>query len=127
MIHVNVHHFKNSAHQIEVKLTKPFSAGKKVLFTHSVRLVNVSITLYNDLKSRGGSLSSLAEAAMVERRPATQRTRVHLKQTLFTQRANLENMKRITNPPTLRFEIIILGWQKCAAVDCSFGKNGVGF
>ena len=64
---------------------------------------------------------------MVERRPATQRTRVHLKQTLFTQRANLENMKRITNPPTFRFEIIILGWQKCAAVDCSFGKNEVGF
>ncbi|KAK3931490.1 Translation initiation factor IF-2 [Frankliniella fusca] len=58
MIHVNVHHFKNSAHQIEVKLTKPFSAGKKVLLTHSVRLVNVSVTLYNDLKSRGGSLSS---------------------------------------------------------------------
>ncbi|KAK3925471.1 Translation initiation factor IF-2 [Frankliniella fusca] len=58
MIHVNVHHFKNSANQIEVKLTKPFSADKKVLFTHSVRLVNVSTTLYDDLKSRGGSLSS---------------------------------------------------------------------
>ncbi|KAK3929321.1 Alpha-latrotoxin-Lt1a [Frankliniella fusca] len=26
MVHVNLHHFKNSAHQIEVKLTKPFSA-----------------------------------------------------------------------------------------------------
>ncbi|KAK3920102.1 putative molybdenum cofactor guanylyltransferase [Frankliniella fusca] len=58
MIHVNVHHFKNSAQQIEVKLTTPFSAGIKLLFTHSVRLVNVSITLYDDLKSRGGSLSS---------------------------------------------------------------------
>ncbi|KAK3910219.1 Branched-chain-amino-acid aminotransferase, mitochondrial [Frankliniella fusca] len=57
MIHVNVHHFKNSAHQIEVKLTQPFSAGIKLLFTHSVRLVNVSITLFDDFKSRGGSQS----------------------------------------------------------------------
>ncbi|KAK3932945.1 Glutamate--tRNA ligase 1 [Frankliniella fusca] len=57
MIHVNVHHFKNSAQQIELKLIKPFSAGIKLLFTHSVQLVNVLITLYDDLKSRGGSLS----------------------------------------------------------------------
>ncbi|KAK3932950.1 L-olivosyl-oleandolide 3-O-methyltransferase [Frankliniella fusca] len=56
-IHVNVHNFKNSTQQIEVNFTKQFPAGIKLLFTHSVRLVNVSITLYDDLKSQGGSLS----------------------------------------------------------------------
>ncbi|KAK3933411.1 Retinoblastoma-associated protein [Frankliniella fusca] len=56
-IHINVHHFKNSAHQINLKLTKSFSAGAKILLTHSVHRVNFSITLYNDLKSRGGHLS----------------------------------------------------------------------
>ncbi|KAK3910430.1 Siroheme synthase [Frankliniella fusca] len=56
-IHLNVHHFKNSAQQIEVELTTQFSAGIKLLLPHSVRLVNVSITLKNDLKSRGGHIS----------------------------------------------------------------------
>ncbi|KAK3932830.1 Inner kinetochore subunit CHL4, partial [Frankliniella fusca] len=56
-IHVNVHQFKNAAHQIKVKLTKSFSAGAKLLQTLSVHRVNVSITLYNDLKSRGGDIS----------------------------------------------------------------------
>ncbi|KAK3920389.1 V-type ATP synthase alpha chain 3 [Frankliniella fusca] len=74
--------------RIEVKLTKPFSAGKKVLFTHSVRLVNVSITLYNDLKSRGGSLSSRP------RRPWLKDGRRH------SARASTSNKPCLHNVPT---------------------------
>ncbi|KAK3916349.1 3'-5' exonuclease eri-1 [Frankliniella fusca] len=74
--------------RLKSNLPNRFLQVKKVLFTHSVRLVNVSITLYNDLKSRGGSLSSRP------RRPWLKDGRRH------SARASTSNKPCLHNVPT---------------------------
>ena len=50
--------------QIEVKLCKTISADIKLIFPHSVQLVNVLVIFNNELKSRGGRRQRPAVAAL---------------------------------------------------------------